>query len=82
MTKLKISDNDNIICDDEFQRILNDSSCEMDNEDSGNALFIGKQQFNNMYPPTSKDKDEEDVAEAISPGGHCQATCPFQTRLG
>ena len=65
MTKLKISDNNNIVSDDEFRGILNDSGCEMD-EDSGNALFTGKQ----MNSPTSKGKNKEEVAEAISPGGH------------
>ena len=40
----------------------------MDNEDLGNALFIGKQL--NMNLPISKGKDKEEVAEAISPGGH------------
>ena len=70
MTKLKISDNNNVVSDDEFQRILNDSGCEMDDEDSGNALFISKQQLNDLNSPTSKGKDKEEVAEAISPGGH------------
>ena len=70
MTKLKISDNNNIVSDDEFHGILNDSGCEMDDEDSGNALFIGKKQLNNMNSPIGKGKDKEEVAEAISPGGH------------
>ena len=70
MTKLKISDNNNFVSNDEFQGILNDSGCKMDDEDSGNALFIGKQQLNDMNSPTSKGKDKEEVAEAISPGGH------------
>jgi mitosis inhibitor protein kinase SWE1 len=69
MTKLKISDNNNIVSDDEFQGILNDSGCEMD-EDSGNALFTSKQQLSDMNSPTSKSKNKEEVAEAISPGGH------------
>ena len=70
MTKLKISDNNNVVSDDEFQGILNDSGCEMDDKVSGNALFIGKKQLNDMNSPISKGKDKQEVAEAISPGGH------------
>lgn len=67
MTRLKISDISNIVSDDEFQGILNDASCEMDDEDSGNALFMGKKQLKSS---TSKGNDKGEVVEAISPGGH------------
>ena len=79
MTKLKISDNNNDFSDDEFKGILNDSGCEMDdNDDPGNALFLNRQRLNMtqplkslvLHPPVSKGKEKEEVAEAISPGGH------------
>jgi mitosis inhibitor protein kinase SWE1 len=77
MTKLKISDNNNIVSDDEFQGILNDSGCEMDDEDLENPLFLGKHQLNVkrsqpliLHLPVTKGKKKEEVAEAISPGGH------------
>lgn len=78
MTKLKISDNNNVLFDDEFQGILNDSGCEMDDEDSENPLFLDKQRLNNVkgsqtlifHLPVTKSKNKEEVAEAISPGGH------------
>lgn len=59
-----------MVSDDEFQGILNDAGCEIDDEDSENALFIGKEQLNDMNSSTSKGKDKEEVVEAISPGGH------------
>lgn len=43
LTRLKISDNNNIVSDNELDRITNDCDCEMDNEDSGHPLFFGKQ---------------------------------------
>jgi len=96
MTKLKISDNNNhsILSDDEFE-VLNDSGCEMDDEDSGNALFLSKQRLSMkgtqpikslvFHPPISKGKEKEEVAEAISPGGHIvkrrARSRPVQARL-
>ena len=66
-----------MMSDDE---VLNDSGCEMDDEDPGNSLFLSKQRISMkgtqplkslvFRPSASKGKEKEEVAEAISPGGH------------
>ncbi|GLB37561.1 putative protein tyrosine kinase [Lyophyllum shimeji] len=64
LTRLKLTDF--IAPGDDLGGIDNDSGCEMDEEERCDALFTGS-------APASckaKGKEKEEVAEAISPGGH------------
>ena len=75
LTSLRITDlNDS---GDEFEGVENDSGCEMDDEDRGNVLFTGSVRLkggpgklSRRGPPINGGKDKDEVAEAISPGGH------------
>lgn len=78
LTRLKISD----IHDtgEEFAGPDNDSGCEMDEGDAAESLFTGSVRFKGKVGGLgrtsgrglicSKGKEKEEVAEAISPGGH------------
>lgn len=78
LTRLKISD----IRDTEEECAIpdNDSGCEMDEEDPAETLFTGSVRFKGKVGSLGrassrgsligKGKEKEEVAEAISPGGH------------
>ncbi|KXN85340.1 Mitosis inhibitor protein kinase wee1 [Leucoagaricus sp. SymC.cos] len=76
LTRLRISDRGD--SGDEFNDDANDSGCEID-EDEANTLFLSNARMKNKVPSlgksagrvlSSKSKSKEEVAEAISPGGH------------
>ncbi|KAF9451968.1 hypothetical protein P691DRAFT_806069 [Macrolepiota fuliginosa MF-IS2] len=76
LTRLRISDRDD--SGDEFNSGANDSGCEMD-DDEANTLFLSNARMKNKVPSlgksagrmfVNKGKMKEEVAEAISPGGH------------
>lgn len=76
LTRLRISDRDD--SGDDFNTSANDSGCEMD-DDEANTLFLSNARMKNKVPSfgksagrmlANKGKLKEEVAEAISPGGH------------
>ncbi|KAF8161235.1 hypothetical protein B0H34DRAFT_700064 [Crassisporium funariophilum] len=77
LIRLQISDNNSGA---NYLDEANDSGCEMDEDDTGNALFLNKPRLSGkvsqpqktlvFHPPPAKGKEKEEVAEAISPGGH------------
>lgn len=76
LTRLRISDRDD--SGDEFNSGANDSGCEVD-DDEANTLFLSNARMKNKVPSfgksagrmlANKGKQKEEVAEAISPGGH------------
>lgn len=76
LTRLRISDCDG--SDDDFDRGASDSGCEI-GEDEANTLFLSNARMKHKVPSmgksagrtlVNKGKLNEEVAEAISPGGH------------
>ena len=75
LTRLRLSDPDGI----DFDGGADDSGCEMDEDESARILFPSKPRLSGkgghqtkapVFQPPSKGKEKEEVAEAISPGGH------------
>jgi len=79
LTRLRLSDHTaaNSHDDANLAGTAYDSGCEMDEDESANALFLhGVSTKSSHLPkslvlqPPAKGKEKEEVAEAISPGGH------------
>ncbi|KAF8967937.1 hypothetical protein BDZ97DRAFT_1802034 [Flammula alnicola] len=80
LTRLRLTDHHGPSDDDEFDGAPNDSGCEMDEDEPGSALFLSKPRLSGkggqhpkslvFTPPLPKGKEKEEVAEAVSPGGH------------
>ncbi|KAF5380622.1 hypothetical protein D9615_004544 [Tricholomella constricta] len=68
LTRLKLSDF--IETREDIEGANNDSGCEMDDDDQSDALFTGSVRLQGKVSYTVKGKEKEEVAEAISPGGH------------
>ena len=77
LTRLRLSDQH--ATSDHFDEATHDSGCEMD-EESDHGLFLNKPRLSAksgqfaaplvFNPPLFKGKENEEVAEAVSPGGH------------
>ncbi|KAF8176526.1 hypothetical protein BJ912DRAFT_1133257 [Pholiota molesta] len=81
LTRLRLNDTHPQHDEFTFDEITNDSGCEMDDdEESDHTLFLNKPRLSakgGQFPkplvfnsPLPKGKDKEEVAEAVSPGGH------------
>ena len=79
LTRLRLSDLTSHDDDDEFACTAYDSGCEMDEDESAGSLFVHKPRVTAkpghlakplVLQPPAKGKEKEEVAEAISPGGH------------
>ncbi|KAF8897090.1 hypothetical protein CPB84DRAFT_1710099 [Gymnopilus junonius] len=79
LTRLRLSDlNTSVNDDSEFCGTASDSGCEMDEDEPDHSLFLSKpkpiskgaQQYPIVFQSVLKGKETEEVAEAVSPGGH------------
>ena len=75
LTRLRLSDHTSHDDGDEFARTAYDSGCEMDADESAGSPFLHKPRVAAksgplVLQPPAKGKEKEEVAEAISPGGH------------
>lgn len=83
LTRLRLSDRHGSDGSDEFCGPANDSGCELDEDDTGHGLFLSNKSHHAsgkqitplkalaFHAPHVKGKGkEEEVAEAVSPGGH------------
>lgn len=68
LTRLRLSDF--IEPGNDIEAVDNDSGCEMEDDDRRKALFSDKVQSHMKTVTKGKGKEDEEVAAAISPGGH------------